>query len=102
MSVLSRICAAAAVALAAVSLCAGMALAQPACRNTGDFGRWLVGFRAEAAKAGISQRTIAAALDGMTLDEGIIRRDRGQAFFEQSFHVYPATMTSENRMHTGR
>jgi len=69
-----------------------------ACRNTGDFNRWLATFRADAAKAGITQRTIAAALDGMTLDEGIIRRDRGQAFFSQSFLEFQAKLVSQNRV----
>src|SRR5262245_62257289 len=102
MSVLLRNSAAPALALVAAFLCVGQALAQPACRNTGDFGRWLAGFRAEAAKAGISQRTIAAALDGMTLDEGIIRRDRGQAFFAQSFLDFQAKLATQNRVTSGR
>ena len=68
--------------------------AQPACRNTGDFGRWMQGFRQEAAQAGISQRTIAAALDGVTLDDGIIRSDRGQGFFAQSFLEFQAKLAT--------
>ena len=60
------------------------------------------GFRADAAKAGISQRTIAAALDGVTLDEGIIRSDRGQAFFSQSFLSFQAKLATANRVQSGR
>ena len=55
------------------------------CRNTGSFERWLADFRKEAAAKGISRATISAALDGMTLDPGIIARDRRQSFFAQSF-----------------
>lgn len=74
----------------------------PPCRNTGDFGRWLVNFRADAAKAGITPRTVSAALDGMTLDEGIIRRDRGQAFFAQSFLDFQAKLATQNRVSNAR
>ena len=55
------------------------------CRNTGSFEPWLAAFRKEAAAKGISRATIAAALDGMTMDPGIIARDRQQGFFAQSF-----------------
>jgi lytic murein transglycosylase len=74
----------------------------PACRNTGDFGKWLASFRTDAAKGGITQRTIAAALDGMTLDESIIRRDRGQAFFAQSFLDFNAKLGTQNRVVNAR
>jgi lytic murein transglycosylase len=74
----------------------------PACRNTGDFGRWLAQFRTDAAKAGVTPRTIAVALDGMTLDEGIIRRDRGQAFFAQSFLDFQAKLATQNRVNNAK
>lgn len=74
----------------------------PACRNTADFGRWLATFRADAAKAGVSSRTIATALDGMTLDDSIIRRDRGQAFFAQSFLEFQGKLASQNRVTNAR
>lgn len=81
----------------------GQSLAPPpSCRNTADFGRWLAAFRADAAKAGVSSRTIAVALDGMTLDDGIIRRDRGQAFFSQSFLEFQDKLASQNRVSNGR
>lgn len=105
MSVRSGIGAAAASVLAAAMFWSGPAVAQvtltappPPCRNTADFGKWLATFRADAAKAGVTQRTIAAGLDGMTLDEGIIRRDRGQAFFAQSFLEFQAKLATQNRV----
>ena len=58
------------------------------CRNTGSFDSWLAGFRQAAAAGGISRPTISAALDGMTLDPGIIGRDRKQSFFAQSFTAF--------------
>jgi lytic murein transglycosylase len=74
----------------------------PACRNTGDFGRWLETFRAEALAKGILPATVALALDGMTLDESIIRRDRGQSFFAQSFLEFQARLASANRITNAR
>ena len=87
-------------ALAAVSFAPGRADAQApaACRNTADFGRWLATFRVDAAKAGVTARTIALALDGMTPDDSIIRRDRGQAFFSQSFLDFQAKLATANRV----
>ena len=71
------------------------------CQNTGSFDRWLAGFRQEAAANGISQATIAAALDGMTMDPGIIARDRRQSFFAQSFTSFAAKLISPNRLQSG-
>ena len=77
---------------------AALAAPPPACRNTADFGRWLATYRADAAKVGVTQRTIALALDGMTLDDSIIRRDRGQAFFAQSFLEFQGKLATQNRV----
>jgi lytic murein transglycosylase len=73
----------------------------PNCRNTGSFERWLSGFRQEAAAEGISRATIASALDGMTLDPGIIARDRRQSFFAQSFQAFSSKLISQNRVQNG-
>lgn len=74
----------------------------PPCRNTGDFSRWLATFRADAAKAGVTPRTISTALDGMTLDDSIIRRDRGQAFFSQSFLEFQTKLATQNRVNNAK
>src|SRR5581483_4090215 len=99
--------------LAATALllaCAGTAsaLAEPVpapnnanCQNTGSFERWLAAFRQEAAAQGISRATLSAALDGMTLDPGIIARDRRQSFFSQSFAAFAPKLISQNRLQTG-
>lgn len=84
------------------SIPASLSAPPPACRNTADFGKWLSAFRAEAVAKGITGRTIAAALDGITLDEGIIRRDRGQAFFAQSFLDFQAKLATANRINNAR
>ena len=62
------------------------------CQNTsGPFDKWLATFRQDAAKEGISQKTLALALDGLQMDQKIIYIDRGQSFFSQPL-VTPVTM----------
>ena len=92
------------VALMAASLLllAPSAVAGPACKNTGRFEPWLDAFEAEAAAAGISRRTIEAALGGMTLDHGIIARDRRQGFFAQSFIDFAGKLATPGRAAEGR
>lgn len=72
------------------------------CKNRGSFSAWLADFRREAAQAGISQRTIAGALDGIKLDERIIRRDRRQGFFAQSFNEFSKKLATNHRLQAGR
>jgi lytic murein transglycosylase len=71
------------------------------CRNTGSFEPWLDGFRKEAIANGISRKTVAAALDGITLDPGTIARDRKQSFFAQSFLAFSDKLISQNRIQNG-
>jgi lytic murein transglycosylase len=58
----------------------------------GDFNGWLEGFKQEAAAQGVSQRTIQAALGGITYDPGIIARDHAQGVFRQSFEQFSGRM----------
>jgi lytic murein transglycosylase len=73
----------------------------PNCKNTGNFERWLDAFRKEARAAGVSSATIASALGGMTLDPGIISRDRKQGFFAQTFTAFSGKLISQNRLSNG-
>src|SRR5262245_60171448 len=73
----------------------------PNCRNTGSFEAWLDGFRQEARASGVSNATIAAALGGMTLDPGIIQRDRRQGFFAQTFTAFSGKLITPNRIQNG-
>jgi lytic murein transglycosylase len=90
-------------------LAAGAALAQtkapasapPNCRNTGSFDAWLDGFRKEAVAAGISRATVSDALDGVTLDPGVIARDRKQSFFSQTFLDFSDKLISKGRIQNG-
>lgn len=90
--------------LAVACMLAGLAApaaAAPVCQNTGSFDRWMADFRQEAAAAGISRATISAALDGITLDPGIIARDRRQTFFAQTFLQVVERLATSNRVQSG-
>jgi lytic murein transglycosylase len=67
------------------------ALAAPACNN-GNFDSWLATYKTEAIGKGISQKTIDAALTGVTPDNGVLSRDRGQQVFKQSFEEFSGRM----------
>jgi len=76
------------------------ALAAP-CEPPGGFDAWLDTFKREAAAAGISQKTIAAAFIGVALDQKIIGYDRNQKVFQQSFEEFSTRMISLNRLKNG-
>ena len=80
---------------------AGPAAAAVQCQNTGDFDSWLQGFKSEAAEEGISQRTIASALAGVSYDPSIVAKDRSQRVFSQSFEQFSARMISNYRLKKG-
>ena len=71
---------------------AAPAFAAATCQNQGTFEAWLAGFKQEAAAAGVSGRTIGAALNGVTYDAGVIKRDRSQKVFKQSFEQFSGRM----------
>src|SRR5215468_3383631 len=65
-----------------------------------SFEGWLESFKREAAAAGITQRGLAA-LNGVTLDEKVIARDRQQGVFRQTFEQFSGRMISPDRMRVG-
>ncbi|MGH6815227.1 MAG: lytic murein transglycosylase [Hyphomicrobiaceae bacterium] len=71
------------------------------CKPTMSFERWLDGIRQEAAASGVSQRTLTAALTGLTFDPGIVARDRRQTFFNQTFLEVAAKLATPNRQQSG-
>jgi membrane-bound lytic murein transglycosylase B len=75
--------------------------AQPNCRNTGAFDRWLADFKREAASKGISGNAIAAAAPYLVLDQRIINIDRGQRFFAQTFLEMSDKMLPSGRLSGG-
>src|ERR1700704_5533020 len=58
----------------------------------GSFDAWLNDFKSEAAAKGISQSAIATGLSGVTLDQSVLSRDRGQKVFQQSFEEFSGRM----------
>ena len=66
------------------------ALAAPC--GTGSFQAWLDDFKNEAAAKGISQVAITSGLSGVTLDQGVLSRDRSQRVFSQSFEEFSGRM----------
>src|SRR5262245_35819348 len=96
-----RILAVAGMAVAAAFALSTAADAAPRCRNTGSFDVWLAEFKREAAAQGISRQAISSALDGVTFDPAIIRRDQGQGVFQQSFLQFAGRMTQVGRYQNG-
>src|ERR1700738_645556 len=58
----------------------------------GSFQAWLDEFKTEAASKGISQAAINAGLNGLTLDQAVLSRDRSQRVFNQSFEEFSGRM----------
>jgi lytic murein transglycosylase len=87
-------------ALALGAILAGPALAA-SCQNTGSFESWLARFKKDAAAQGISQKVIAEASPSMIFDPAIIRRDHGQAVFQQTFLQFSDRMVGGGRIPNG-
>jgi lytic murein transglycosylase len=69
-------------------LLASGAEAQVQCEPPGGFSAWLDSFKGHAVAQGISQRTVSAALDEVTLNPQVIRLDRDQRAFRLSFEEW--------------
>jgi lytic murein transglycosylase len=85
----------------AAALWSTPALAVPCQSAGGSFDTWLEAFKREAATQGISQATLAAALNGLTYDQSVIAHDRGQRVFQQSFEEFSGRMISPDRLRKG-
>ena len=66
--------------------------------GTGSFQAWLDDFKTEAAAKGISQTAIASGLNGVTLDQAVLSRDRSQKVFSQSFEEFSGRMVPPRLM----
>jgi membrane-bound lytic murein transglycosylase B len=60
--------------------------------GSGSFDAWLGDLKTEAAGKGISQAAINAGLNGVTLDQNVLSRDRSQKVFSQSFEEFSGRM----------
>lgn len=67
------------------------------------FPQWMEAFRAEAAAAGISQRTLERALTGIKVPLArVVHLDRKQPEFSQTVQDYVSTRVSDHRIKNGR
>ncbi|WP_246505398.1 lytic murein transglycosylase [Microvirga antarctica] len=71
------------------------------CRDPAGFDKWLGDVRQEAVAKGIAPAAVDAGLTGVTYDPGILKRDRGQGVFKQSFEQFAGRMVSANRLRVG-
>jgi lytic murein transglycosylase len=89
----------------AVTLSAAPALAAPCGNDAAGFEAWVADFKADAAAQGISRNAIGA-LNGLTYDSKVIRADRNQKQFKQSFEQFsgrmipPRVKRAKNMMNT--
>ena len=88
--------------LLAAALAVTATAASAACRNTGSFDRWLKDFKKEAKATGISSRVVDQSLRGVTFSAKIVKHDRRQSVFSQSFLEFSNRMVSGYRRKTGK
>jgi lytic murein transglycosylase len=82
-------------------LAPGPSHADTSCRHGQSFEAWLAEFRRDAAGQGISREALAA-LDGISLDERVLRQDRAQPSLSQSFLEFADRVISADRLQRGR
>ena len=86
--------------IAATLLVAGQATAAT-CRDPAGFEKWLDDIAQEAVAQGISAQAVKQGLSGVTFDQNIIKKDRGQGVFKQSFEQFAGRMVSQSRLKGG-
>lgn len=88
------------------SFLTGMLLIGPVaaqnCHPEGSFDAWLKSFRRDAAAAGISEGAINAGLKGVRFDSAIVKKDRAQGVFSQTFLEFSDRMVAQYRLDQGR
>ena len=89
------------VAAALLMLIGAAPLQAQSCNPTQSFERWLEDFKREAAAAGVSRQAIASVLSSVAYDPAIVRKDRAQGVFAQTFLQFSGRMVSADRMKRG-
>jgi lytic murein transglycosylase len=84
---------------ALLAVAAAPAFAQSACG--GDFGEWLEGVKTEARASGVSDKAIAAGLDGVRIEPKVLAADRAQSVFQQTFLQFAGRMVAPPRLPKG-
>jgi membrane-bound lytic murein transglycosylase B len=74
----------------------------PAARAAGDFGNFLYGIRADAARAGISQGTLNRAFGSLQPNAKVLELDSRQPEFTLTWARYRETRLSDQRISAGR
>jgi lytic murein transglycosylase len=72
------------------------------CHNTGNFESWLAQFKKDAVASGISPKVVAEASSELYFDPQIIKRDHGQAVFNQTFLQFSDRMVGGYRIPNGQ
>ncbi len=78
----------------------GSALAE--CRNTGNFQQWLKGFKQQAIASGIPSALVNDALGTVSFDPSVIKRDRSQQVFAQTFLEFAGKKVNNYRLSNGK
>ncbi len=86
--------------LVAGMMVVGMAHAAECGNSAKGFDRWLKDFRQEASAKGINDQALSA-LDGVRYEPSIIKKDRAQNVFSQSFLEFSGRMVSDYRIKQG-
>ncbi|MDB5558191.1 MAG: lytic transglycosylase [Enterovirga sp.] len=68
------------------------------CRDPAGFDKWLQDIRREAVAQGISARAVDAGLAGVTFDQAVMRKDRGQGAFRVPFEQFVKTRVTAGRV----
>ncbi len=72
------------------------------CRNRTSFANWLNAFKGDALSQGVSARTVHAALDGVKYSPTVIKKDRRQVQFSQTFYQFSNKLVSAYRIKKGK
>lgn len=71
------------------------------CGKAETFTDFLMEFRGEALAAGVPMDTVDRSLSTVRFDPGVVKRDRGQGVFAQSFLEFSDRMVNKNRLSVG-
>ncbi|WP_420569135.1 lytic murein transglycosylase [Thalassovita sp.] len=66
------------------------------------FQRWIKGFRSRANRAGITDRTLNRAFEGVRYNTDVIQRDRNQSEFTKTLWEYLDSAASDTRVSNGK
>lgn len=72
------------------------------CEKNQRFPAWLAGVEKDARAAGVNASTWNGAIAEMTLNPDVVRRDRAQGVFNQTFLQFAKNATSSSRLSKGQ